>query len=60
LPAKAGPENTCWENASKTISDFALAVDQESFTNSKRKDTVARAVIIPSMTFPEGGSTEDD
>jgi len=32
-PARTKPEDICWENASKTIKDFALAAGNESYTD---------------------------
>jgi hypothetical protein len=32
-PARIRLEDICWENALKTIKDFALVVGNESYTN---------------------------
>jgi hypothetical protein len=44
------------ENASKTISVFALAVPAESSIKYERDVIVVPVVITPSRTFPDGGS----
>jgi hypothetical protein len=54
---KQGQKNTCWENASKIISAFALAVAAESSINYERDDTAAHDASTPSRTSPDGGST---
>jgi len=60
ISSEGKPRNTCWENASKTITDFALAASAENFTPYERGGIVALVAGIPSRSSPEGGSTRDE
>ena len=49
------PVDICWENASKTISEFAPSALVGNYGNSTAGDVVVRDADTPSLTSPDDG-----